>query len=136
MIPLPKPRGFWDYTLFALIVTGVLVFLFWVDASDGIGWADAVLALAAAVLFSLAVIVARRQEKARWIAHPTWPVHLAATLGAFILLIGTMYADAYLLHRRHITSERLRRDMLIAIVVTVTTLWTSRRRSHAERQLL
>ena len=135
MIPLPKPRGFLDYALFALIMPGLLVFLFWVDASDALGWADAVLALAAAVLFALAVIIARRQEKARWIAHPTWHVHLAATLGAFMLLFGTMYADAYLLHRRDITSKRLRHDMLLAIVVTAGTLWTSRRRSHAERQL-
>ena len=28
MIPLPKPRGFWDYALFALAMTGALVLLF------------------------------------------------------------------------------------------------------------
>src|SRR4029077_4978059 len=30
-----KPRGFWDYALLALAMTGVLMFLFWLDASDG-----------------------------------------------------------------------------------------------------
>jgi hypothetical protein len=29
MIPLPKPRGFWDYALLALFMTGLLMLLFW-----------------------------------------------------------------------------------------------------------
>jgi uncharacterized membrane protein YoaK (UPF0700 family) len=136
MIPLPKPRGFWDYALFASAMTGLLVFLFWVDASDGIGWADAVLAVATTVLFVLGIILARQGEKAKWIAQPTWHVYLAASLGAFMLLFGAMYADAYLLHRRDMTFNRVRHDMVLAIVFTATTLWTSRRRSHAGRQLL
>jgi len=37
MIPLPKPRGFWDYTLSALVIMGILVFLFRLEASDGVG---------------------------------------------------------------------------------------------------
>jgi hypothetical protein len=43
MISLPKPRGFWDYALSALVMTGVLVLLFWLEASDGISWTDAAL---------------------------------------------------------------------------------------------
>lgn len=34
------PRGFWDYALFALIMTGAILFLFWLEASDGVGRAD------------------------------------------------------------------------------------------------
>ncbi len=36
---LPKPRGFWDYSLFVLAMTGLMLGLFWVEASDYIGWA-------------------------------------------------------------------------------------------------
>ena len=136
MIPLPKPRGFWDYTLFALIMTGVLVFLFWLEASKGVGWADAALACAAAALFVFATILARRGEKARWIAQPTWRVYVLAALGAFAVMFGAIYADAYLLHRRDITSKRLWNDMVLAIVLTAGTLWSSRRRHPARRQLL
>jgi|SRR5450631_1847604 hypothetical protein len=115
-------------------MTGLLVFLFWVDATDGLGWADAVLAFMAAVLFPLAIILARRGEKARWTAQSSWHVHLVASLGALMLMFGVMYADAYLLHRRDITSNRVRHDMVLAIVVTATTLWTSRRRPHVGLQ--
>jgi hypothetical protein len=37
MIPLPKPRGFSDYGLFALLLTVFLDGLFWLEASDGVG---------------------------------------------------------------------------------------------------
>jgi hypothetical protein len=57
MIPLPKPRGFWDYALFAFVMAGALVFLFWLEASDGVGWADAAFAFAGAVLFVFATII-------------------------------------------------------------------------------
>jgi H+/Cl- antiporter ClcA len=136
MIPLPKLRGFWDYALFALGLSCPLVFLFWVDATNGLGWADVVLALGVTVLFVLAVILARRREKARWIAQPTWHVHLVATLGAFALLFGAMYADAYFFHRGDITSNRLRRDLLLAILLTATTVWMSRRGPHTRHRLL
>jgi hypothetical protein len=135
MTPFPKPRGFWDYTLFALAMTGVLVFLFWLEASDGVGWADAALASATAVLFVLATILARRGEKARWIAQPTWHVYPVATLGAFVLMFGAIYADTYLLHRRDITFNRLRHDMVIAIVVIAGTVWSFLRRHRSKRQL-
>jgi uncharacterized membrane protein len=128
MIPLLKPRGLWDYALFALAVTGLLVFLFWLEASDGIGWADAALALAAATLFVLGVIIARRGERATWIVRPTWHAYLLAGLGAFVLLFGAIYADTYLLHRTDITFKRVSHDTVLAIVVTAGIFWSSRRR--------
>jgi len=135
MIPLPKPRGFWDYALFALVMTGALVFLFSLEASDGVGWADAAFAFAGAVLFVFATILARRREKATWIARPTWYAYLLAALGAFVLIFGVTYADAYILHRRDINSSRLWHDVVLAIVLIAGTLWASRRRPPARRQL-
>ena len=71
MIPLPKPRGFWDYALFALMMTGLLVLLFWMDASNGIGWADAAVAVAAAVLFvGLPAVINAPTSTLRWMTVP------------------------------------------------------------------
>src|ERR1700730_8752991 len=131
MIPLPKPRGFWDYALFALVMTGALVFLFWLEASDPVGWTDAALAFAAAVLFVFAIILARRGEKAKWIAQSTRYAHVVAVLGAFLLMFGAIYADAYLLHRKGITSSRLRDDIVLAVVLTAAMFWSFRRRPPA-----
>ena len=136
MIPLPKPRGFWDYALFAMMMTGGLVFLFWLEARERIGWADAAFAFASAVLFVFATILARRGEKATWIARPTWHAHLLVYVGAFVLMFGTIYMDGYILHRREITSNRLWHDVLLAIVVTAGTLWSSRRQRPPRRQSL
>jgi H+/Cl- antiporter ClcA len=136
MIPLPKPRGFWDYALFALTITGALVFMFWLDRSDGVGWPDAALALTAAVLFVFAIILARRGEEATWIVHPTWKVYALAAIGAFVLLFGALYADIYFLHPKDFTSKRLSRDVVAAIAGTTGTLWSLRRRLPAKRQLL
>jgi uncharacterized membrane protein len=136
MIPLPKPRGFWDYALFALIMTGVLSFLFWMEASDGVGWSDAALACMAAALFVIATVLARRGEKARWIAHPTWHAYLLVCLGAFALIFGAIYADAYLLHRRDLTSNRLRHDIVPALLGPAAVLWSSRGRFREKRQVL
>jgi hypothetical protein len=108
MIPLPKPRGFWDYTLFAFVMTAALLFLFWLEASDGARWVDATLAFAAAVLSVL----------------------------AFGLIFGAIYADAYLLHRWDITSSRLRHDVVLASGLSAVMLWFLRRRRSAGRQLL
>ena len=135
MIFLPKPRGFWDYALFALAISGALLFLFWLDASDGVRWADATLAFAAAVLCVLAIVLSRRGEKAKWIAQPTRYAHLLAVLGACGLMFGAIYADAYLLHCRDITSSRLRHDIVLAVVLTVTVLWSLRRQPPAQRQV-
>lgn len=128
MIPLPKPRGFWDYALFALIMTGLLMCLFWVEVSDAVGWTDAALAFAAAVLCVFAIILARRAERATWIARPTWYVNLLAVLGVIGLVFGAIYADTYLLHRRDITSSRLRHDIVFAGVLTAAMLFQLRRR--------
>jgi hypothetical protein len=136
MIPLPKPRGFWDYALFALIMTGLLMFLFWSEASDAVGWTDAALAFAAAVLLVFAIILARRAERATWIAQPARYANLLAVLGACGLMFGATYADAYLLHRRDITSSRLRHDMALFVGLTAFLLWSIRRRPPARRQLL
>jgi hypothetical protein len=133
MIPFPKPRGFWDYTLFALVMTGMLVFLFWLEASGGVGWADAALAAAASVLFAFAVIAARRGERAKWVTQPTWHIYPLAALGAFLLIFGAIYADTYLLHRTDLTSGRLRRDVVIAIIATAGTGWSFLRRHRAKR---
>lgn len=134
MIPLPKPRSFWDYALFALVMTGLLMFLFWVEASDAVGWADAALAFGAAVLCVFAIILARRGEKAKWIARPTRYVNLLAMLGAFALMFGASYADAHLLHQVDITSSRLRRDIVFAVVLTAAMQWSLRRKFPARRQ--
>jgi hypothetical protein len=106
MIPLPKPRGFWDYALFALLLTGLLVALFWFEASDGVGWADAALAFAAAVLCVLAIVLAGRNEKASLIVRSTWQANQLGAIGAFLLMFGAIYAAAYILHRRDITASR------------------------------
>lgn len=136
MTRFPKPRGFWDYTLFAWAMTGMLVFLFWSEASDRVGWADAALACAAAVLFVLATIIARRGEKARWIAQPTWHVYPLAILGTFVLMFGAVYADTYLLHHRDITYNRFRHDMVFATIFVATgTVWSLLRRHRSKRQL-
>ena len=133
MISLPKPRGFWDYALFALGMTGVLLFLFWLEASDGVRWIDVTLAFAAAVLCVLAIIFSRRAEKAKWISQPTRFVYLLAAFGAFGFMFGATYADAYLLHHKHITFSRLRQDFVLAAVLIIAILWSLRRQLPAKR---
>ncbi|SRR5713226_358615 len=128
MIPLPKPRGFWDYALFALVMTGLLMLLFWLEASDAVGWADTGLAFATAVLCIFAIVLARRAEKATWIAQVTRSAYKLAVLGAFGMMFGAIYADAYLLHRRDITFSRFRHDAVFGILFTAVTLWSSQRR--------
>lgn len=135
MIPLPKPRGFWDYALFALLLTIGLVFLFWLEATDGVRWADAGLALAVAVVSVLGIILARRNEKAAWIARPTWLTRLLFSLAAFAVMLGAIYADAYVLHRSEFTTRRLSRDMCICVAMAVAIAWSLRRQNDTGRQL-
>lgn len=135
MIPLPKPRGFWDYALFALAMTGALTFLFWVEASDGIGWTDTALAFAVAVLCVFGIILARGAEKATWIAKPTAYAYLLVPLGAAGFMFGALYADASLLHSRDITSRRLELYMVLAILTTANILWSFLRRLRAGRRV-
>jgi hypothetical protein len=135
MISFPKPRGFWDYGLFALAMSGFLLLLFWLDASDGLRWADSLFALTAAALFVLAIILSRRGEKAKWIAQQTWATRILAVFGTLGALYGAMYADSYLFHRRGITSSRLLHDVVSAVVFAAVMLWWLRTRSSASRQL-
>jgi hypothetical protein len=135
MIPLPKPRGFWDYALFALIMTGALSFGFWLDASE-VGWPDFALAGVAATLLVFAIILARRVERARWIAHPTWHVYLLLALGVSSFIFGATYADAFLFHRSDLTSSRLRHDIIPAVLGPAAVLWSSRSRFRVKRQVL
>ena len=88
MIPLPKPRGLRDYTLFALVMSGLLMYLFWIEAGHAIRWADAALACAAAMLCVLGIILARRNEKASWLVQPTWQAKLLLAFGVFLLIFG------------------------------------------------
>lgn len=136
MIPLPKPRGFWDYALSALVMTGLLSLLFWLEASDGVHWVDAVVAFVSAVLSVFGIILARRAEKASWIEQPTWRVYLIAAPGAFAMMFGAIYADAYFFHRRDITARRFWDDVVLAILLTAVMLWSSRRRLSTPRQVL
>src|SRR5579864_700317 len=92
MIPLPKARGFWDYALCALVMTGLLSLLFWLEASDRVRWGDAAVAFVSAVLSVFGIILARRGEKATWIKQPTWRVYLIAGPGAFAMIFGAIYA--------------------------------------------
>jgi protein-S-isoprenylcysteine O-methyltransferase Ste14 len=135
MSPFPKPRGFWDYALFALVMTGGLLFLFWMEAADRLRWTDVLLAAIGAVLIVLGIITMRRREKAKWITQPAWRMQLLVTLGVLFLLFGIVYADARLLHRREITSDRLQHAVIPIVVALATTLWESRRRPHSRSQL-
>ena len=71
----------------------------------------------------------------RRIAQPTWYVYPLAILVAFVLMFGAIYADTYLLHRRDFTSNRLRRDTVIAIAVTAGTFLSFLRRHRSKRQM-
>lgn len=136
MIPRPQPRGFWDYALFAFVMTGMLVLLFWLEAGDRIDWADVTVAVAAAVLLVFAIILARRGEKAKWIAQPTRSIYLLSALATLMLMFAAIYADAYLFHRKDIVFDRVRRDVIIFIVVTAGTLCSSWVRFSGKRQSL
>jgi threonine/homoserine efflux transporter RhtA len=133
MIPLPKPRGFWDYGLFALMLTGLLVLLLWLEASDGVGWADAALAFAAAVLCVLTIVLSRRNEKAAWTVRSSWQVSLLVAFGSFLFMFGALYADAYILHRGDITATRIRHDMILATALPIAMLLPLRRRNAPPR---
>ena len=131
----PKPRGFVDYGFFALLMAGLLILLYWFESSSGIGWADAALAFAAAGLLVFAIILARRNEKAAWIARPTWQAILLLSLGAFALIFAAIVADAFILHRGDLTASRLLRDMAIGVAMSVATGWSLRRQIKARNQL-
>ena len=128
MLAFPKPRGFWDYALFAFLLTGSLLFLFWSEASDGIRWGDATLALTVAILSVVAIVLSRRREKAKWMRQPTWFVYSVATLGTIAVMYGAAYADAYLLHRGKVNSGKLSDNLVYAVIFAAVMLWSSRKR--------
>lgn len=132
MAPLLRPRGFWDYAVFGLAMSGALLLMFWLESSNGVGWLDCAVALLAAALFVFGVIATRQGEKAIWLTRPTRVAYLLIFLGVFALVFGAIYVDAYLLHREDITSTRVRHDTIIAIVLLFGTLWSWRRRLFAK----
>jgi len=134
MITLPELRGFWGYALFALIFTGILSAMFWLRASDRVGWADAGLAFALVVLIALGSTFARR--KAPWIKEPTWRADFIAALVAFTLTFGALYADAYLLHRRDITARRFWDDVALFAILLIARMMSLLWQAHARRQVL
>lgn len=109
--------------------------LFWSEATDGLRWADAAFAFTAAVLFVLAIVLARRREKAKWIARPTRSTQLLLLLGVLGGLFGARYADAYLFHRKNYVFSQIAHDVVLALVCTAVTLWSSRSQSSTSRQL-
>jgi hypothetical protein len=118
-----------------LLLTALLVWVFWVEASDRLDWDDAALALASAVLCVLAISIARRSEKAAWIMQPTWKAKLLVALGTLVLIFGAIYADAYFLHRKELTPARFRQDMIIDVIMLVAAFSPLRRRNTARRQV-
>lgn len=136
MVPFPKPRGFWDYALFALFMTGLLMLLFLIEASDGIGWTDAAFAGSAAALFVFATIFARRAEKGKWIVQPAWYARALVALGSFIFILGALYGDTYLLHHNSLIRTSLWHDVVLGIVLIAWFVWSPLRRFRAKPQSL
>jgi len=136
MIPFPKPRGFWDYALFALFMTGLLMLVFWTEASDGMGWTDGAFAGAAAALLVFAIILARRGEKAKWIVRPIWYVRALTALGTFIFILGAQYTDAYRFHHNNLIPTRLRHDVVLGTALIFWFVWSPLRRFRAKSQAL
>lgn len=127
MMPPPKPWRFGTYAIVALPLTVLLLFMFWIEASLRVGWADAVLAFAASVLFVLAIFLARGGDKAKWIIQPTLRAHLVRVLGVLGLGFGSVYADGYLLHGRNVTFRQLGHDVVFTIVLAASLWWTRTR---------
>jgi cytochrome c oxidase assembly factor CtaG len=117
-------------------MTGLLLPLFWSYSAYRIGWADAALTLAIAILMTLGVVLARRREKAQWIKHPTWRTSLIAVLAASALMYAAEYADSYVLHGKTITAHQLRHDLMFNLLVFAGLTWLFRRRSQARSQVL
>jgi uncharacterized membrane protein YfcA len=126
MVSLSNPIRFWDYSGFALIMTAALTLLFWVEASDAIGWADLGLAFCAAALLVSVIFLARRRAWAPWVARqPRWRQYLIVLL----FLAASMFADSYLLHPRDITAMRLKHDIPALLAFIVSVLWAYRERA-------
>jgi hypothetical protein len=91
--------------------------VFWVEASDRVGWGDAALAFGGAVLFVMALLcVGSLSNKAAWVDHPTWKTKLLFGLAGVLLGLGLLYADSYFLHPQDLTVTRFRHDILLGAV--------------------
>lgn len=128
MVALPKPRGLWDYVLGAVLMSGLFLLLFWIDATRGIGSADAALAVAAGILFAGFVILTRRDEKAAWLRRTTIVEYALGCFAAFSFIFGFTYTDAYFLQHEKITRSRLWHDLLFAVLLSALLGWNSRER--------
>jgi len=127
MIPLPKPRGFWDYALFVLILTSFFVLLFWLEVRSGIGWADVLLGFGAAALCAAMIVLARQNEKATWILRPTWRAALLVSFGTFVMIFGAVWADLYILHRTDMTASNFRHDVVLALLLPLAITFSIKR---------
>lgn len=134
MGPLLQPRGFWDYAIFAVLLWVFLLGLFWSEASDAIGWGDALLALIAAPLGVFLIILARGAEKAAWIARPTLFTYVCAALGANAYILGTLYVDAFVFHQKDINFNRFAHLAAVAFVGAAFVLWKLRLGPPARKQ--
>jgi drug/metabolite transporter (DMT)-like permease len=121
MIGRIKPRGFVDYGLFALLLSGMLVLLFWIQIGKEFGWVDCALALAAAIAFVFLIVLARRNEKAAWTAAPNWVSSLLIVMGTCFYFASVLMADSFFLHRGRLTAGRMELDVVVFSVVGVTS---------------
>ena len=127
-----KPRGFWDYGLFAIFLAGLLTLLFWVEVGR-YGWPDAVFAFLAALFFVFAIILVRRNETAAWIRQPSSPLGLWVSLGMAPFVFGAIYLDAFLLHRNQMPAGRFRINVVVWLVLVFSMLLQFRRSKRALR---
>ena len=135
MIRFPKPRGFWDYALFALLMTGLLL-LVWSFSTYRIVWTDAAFAFVVATLLAACIVAVRRNEKAKWIKRATWRTVLIVYITLSVLFYATDYARGYLLHHTTITAYQLRHDLISSLLLSAWITWWWHRRSRAGSRLL
>lgn len=116
MIARIKPRGFTDYGLFALLLSGLFALLFWIEAGKEFRWADSALAPTAAIVGVFLIILTRSNERAAWIVTQNWPFRLLIFIGICFYSVLVLCADSFLLHRGPLTDGRFERDIVIVLV--------------------
>jgi hypothetical protein len=134
MVLFPKTRGFWDYALFASILAVLLICLFGLEAGNRVGWADAMLALAAAILSVFVIVLARKSEKATWVVRPTRRARALTAFGALSLIFGALCMDAYFFHRRDLTAARFNRDAALGLAWLLGLVLSLGKRTGSGRQ--
>jgi len=135
MIRFPKPRGFWDYAIFVLFMTGLLLLVFWTSSAYRIVWTDAAFAFVVATLVTLCIVAARRNEKAKWIKRATWRTAFIVCITLSVLFYAADYAHGYLLHHTTITAYQLRHDLISSLLLSAWMSWWWHRRSRASSRL-